>query len=217
MEKTDITREAWMERICEELRPTFESLDAPLPKYRVTLSLTPGKRVVGVCFNKTVSADGVYEILIRLDQAEPLDVAAVLAHELIHAAVGLAAGHGKPFGRVARALGLEGPLTATRPGEAFKKLVAPILEKVGPFPHAPLQVEAAERSGGPRRSSGPKPQKNRQIKCRCVEPAEDGSTEVCGYTCRTTRMWIERGGAPLCPIHSEPMVVEGEEEEADAA
>lgn len=191
-----LTREAWMQLVAEELRPVFASLDAPLPAFRVTMSLTKGKRVIGTCFDKSVSKDGVYEILIRLDQADPLDVAAVLAHELVHAAVGIAAGHGPAFGRVARALGLEGKLTATEPGDAFKAMIAPILEKVGPFPHAALAIFDRD---APR--SGPKRQTCRQLKCSCEE---------CGYTCRTTRKWIDDVGAPHCPRHGE-MIVDGEE------
>jgi hypothetical protein len=41
-----------------------------------------------------------------------MQVAAVLGHELVHAAVGVAAHHGKEFRRVARGIGLVGQMTA---------------------------------------------------------------------------------------------------------
>src|SRR3546814_3946952 len=63
-------------------------------------------------------------------------IAAILAHELVHAAVGIPAGHGKAFKRVALGLGLVGPMRATTPGEAFLAAVASILDVAGPLPHA---------------------------------------------------------------------------------
>ena len=113
----------------------------------------------------------------------PSQIAAILAHELVHAAVGIPAGHGKAFKRVALGLGLVGPMRATTPGEAFLAAIAPILEAAGPLPHARLDT-AGE-------STAPKKQKTRMLKCECA---------TCGYTVRTARKWLELAGAPLCPI-----------------
>jgi hypothetical protein len=63
-----------------------------------------------------------------------MQVAGILAHELIHASVGVEHGHKGPLRKMANALGLEGKMTATTEGEAFKRLLAPILEAVGPLP-----------------------------------------------------------------------------------
>src|SRR3546814_1496676 len=71
----------------------------------------------------------------------PAQIAAILAHELVHAAVGIPAGHGKAFKRAALGLGLVGPMRATTPGEAFLAAIAPILESVGPLPHARLDTD----------------------------------------------------------------------------
>jgi hypothetical protein len=73
------------------------------------------------CFDKSASTDESYEILIRLDQQTPLEVAAILAHELVHAAVGTDAGHGPRFGSVARALGLEGGRSSPRWGPSLMR------------------------------------------------------------------------------------------------
>jgi hypothetical protein len=43
-----------------------------------------------------------------------------MAHELVHAAVGIAAGHGKEFRRVAKGIDLAGSMTATTAGPAFE-------------------------------------------------------------------------------------------------
>ena len=73
--------------------------------------------------------------MISLVLSDPMRVAGVLAHELVHATVGTQHGHKGPFTKLAKAIGLEGKMTATTEGDAFKQAVAPILEAVGPYPH----------------------------------------------------------------------------------
>lgn len=64
----------------------------------------------------------------------PAQIAAVLAHELVHAAVGIPAGREKAFKRIAAGLGLMRPMRSTTPGNAFLATVAPILAAAGPLP-----------------------------------------------------------------------------------
>src|SRR3546814_17057051 len=89
----------------------------------------------------------------------PAQIAAILAHELVHAAVGIPAGHGKAFKRIALGLGLVGPMRATTPGEAFLAAVAPILDAVGPLHHARLDPEGE--------STAPKKQKTQIGRATC--------------------------------------------------
>ncbi|OJV33245.1 transcription elongation protein SprT [Sphingomonas sp. 67-36] len=185
-------RESWLNRVAQGMAPLFEALDAPLPdRVRVAIGFTSrgakGK-AIGECWDNRLSADGHFEIFIRPDLAHapdamPAQIAAILAHELVHAAVGIPAGHGKAFKRVALGLGLVGPMRATTPGDVFLAAVAPILADAGPLPHARLDT------GG--ESTAPKKQKARMLKCECA---------TCGYTVRTARKWLELAGAPLCPI-----------------
>ncbi|PJG45687.1 transcription elongation protein SprT [Sphingobium sp. LB126] len=167
-------------------------LEAPLPaRARVAIGFTSrgakGK-AIGECWDNRLSGDGHFEIFIRPDlayapDAMPAQIAAILAHELVHAAVGIPAGHGKTFKRVVLGLGLVGPMRATTPGEAFLASVAPILDAAGPLLHARLDT-AGE-------TTAPKKQTTRLLKCDCA---------TCGYTVRTARKWLEQAGAPLCPI-----------------
>ncbi|CUS44988.1 FIG01094561: hypothetical protein [hydrothermal vent metagenome] len=106
-------RESWLNRVAAGMAPLFEALDAPLPS-RVRVA-------IGECWDNRRSGDGHFEIFIRPDLAHapdamPAQIAAILAHELVHAAVGIAAGHGRAFKRVAVGLGLVGPMRATTPG-----------------------------------------------------------------------------------------------------
>lgn len=189
------TREGWLNAVALEMAPWFKAESHPLPTVRMAVGFTStGKRGrrIGECWTDTASADGAHEIFIRPDQDDALTVAAILAHELIHAAVGIAAKHGPKFRKVAVAIGLEGKMTATVPGEAFKQRIAPILEAAGPLPHARLSFAGSE-------TTGPKKQSARLLKAECG---------ACGYTVRVTRKWVDEAGAPHCPIHG-PMDIEG--------
>src|SRR5262252_9863482 len=116
------------------MAPMFARLDAPLPaQLRIAIGFTSsGRRSkhIGECWNNQCSEDRHFEIFIRPDLSEskdllPMQVAAILGHELVHAAVGVAVGHRKEFRRVARGIGLAGPMTATGAGPEFERAVAP--------------------------------------------------------------------------------------------
>ena len=191
------TREQWLQEAIAEMRPWFKALGHPLPrKVRVAVGFTSkGARStrIGECWSKDASKDGTFEIFIVPSQDAPIRVLDILAHELCHAAVGLADGHGKLFGKVARGIGLEGKLTSTVGGKEFQKACRPILKKIGKMPHAALE-------GG--QSSGPPKQSTRLIKAQC---------EACDYTIRVTAKWIEVSPPccpdPDCPDHDTPMTL----------
>jgi hypothetical protein len=65
-------------------------------------------------------------------------IAAILAHELVYVTVGIKAGHGTPFERVALGRGLVGSMRATTPSGAFLAEVAPILVAAGLLPQRTL-------------------------------------------------------------------------------
>jgi hypothetical protein len=186
-----MNREDWLSAVAEKMAPWFADRGHPLPAVRMAVGFTSkGMRSnrIGECWSDVCSGDGVHEIFITPQIDDPMRVAGILAHELVHAAVGLEAKHGRKFKKVATAIGLEGKMTATTEGEAFKRAAAPILEAVGPLPHKSLSASA--------KSSGPKKQTTRLLKCACSE---------CGYTVRVTAKWLETAGAPICPTDGVPM------------
>lgn len=197
-------RDQWLAAVAKRMAPWFAELGCPLPRYKVSIGFTSkgarGSRI-GECWDRGASAGDRFEIFIVPTLSDPIEVAAILAHELVHAAVGLACGHRGAFRRVALAIGLEGKMKTTVPGAKFLERVAPILAGIGPLPHAKL-------SG---LSSGPKKQTTRMLRCECSE---------CGYTARTTAKWIKEAGAPVCPTHMTPMdapdVGDADEDEGDA-
>jgi hypothetical protein len=107
-----------------------EKLGAPLPaQLRIAIGfISSGRhsRNIGECWDNQCSEDRHFEIFIRPDLSEskdlmPMQVAAIPGHELVHAAVGLAAGHGKAFRRVARGIGLIGRMATTTVGPEIRE------------------------------------------------------------------------------------------------
>ena len=197
------TREAWLNHVAQCMAPMFARLEAPLPaQLRIAIGFTSSgrrSRNIGECWDNQCSEDRHFEIFIRPDLSGsrdlmPMQVAAILAHELVHAAVGVAAGHRKEFRRVARGIGLAGPMTATSAGPEFDKAMRPILEGAGPLAHGRLQPATGASSHS---SRGKKPH-SRQIKCIC---------NTCGYTVYTMPKWLDAAGSPLCPKHCRMSVV----------
>lgn len=216
-------RETWLNNLAALMAPAFAEQGAPLPAFRIAVGFPSSgmnSAAIGECWDARASADGTFEIFIRPDQADPLAVAFVLAHELVHAAVGLEHGHKGDFARVALALGFPRPLTNAAPPTG--KLLAwfeSLLPQVGPLPHAAMRwrqgggtvakrkgggvmvpvPDTANDEGGDRASSAPKKQTSRLLKACCTD---------CGYTVRVTAKWLEVG-KPHCPLHG-AMEVDGE-------
>jgi len=180
------SREIWLQRLVEQLNRKL--FDKKMPAYRVTCgwpsrgALATKQRTIGQCFYPAASKDKTTELIVSMALDDPMEVAAVIAHEMVHAVVGPEAGHKGPFRKLALQIGLEGKMTATVAGETFKQTVQPILDKLGTYPHA--KVDGRERV---------KKQTTRLIKAVCE----------CGYTVRITRKWIDELGAPLCPVHGQ--------------
>jgi hypothetical protein len=125
----------------------------PDPKVRLSCGFpskhaTAQRRRIGECWEDYRSADGHSEIFIHPQLADPMRVAGTLAHELIHAAVGDECGHRGPFRKLALAIGLEGNMTETDEGDTFNQMMSQILAKVGPYPHAELDVSGSSPGRG---------------------------------------------------------------------
>ena len=114
----------------------------------------------------------------------------MLAHEAVHITVGCNHGHKGPFRTVAKAIGLEGKMTATTAGAELTSYLESFVSKHGPLPSGAIV-------GGDKKKQG-----TRMIKATCPS---------CGYVIRTTHKWLEHA-APCCPDkdcdgHNEPMQI----------
>lgn len=146
-------------------------------------AISTKQKTIGQCFTPAQSGGGVSELVVSMALDDPIEVLAVLAHELAHFVVGCEHGHRAPFKRCALAIGLEGKMTATVPGEKFREMAKGIVDKFGAYPHAKLDVSSRKK------------QSTRLLKCQCSE---------CGYTVRVTAKWVELG-TPICPLDHIPM------------
>lgn len=183
--KRKLTREGWLVLLARELEKIFFP---DMPKYRVSLGWPKSSNATGECWTKSCSTDGTFEIFIAPIRDDMVLIAETLTHEMIHAYVGLQEGHRGRFRRKALSVGLEGPMTSTRPGPKFIETISPVLEKLGPIPHKKMIVWDADFT----HSSGKKKQESRMKKCACDD---------CGYTVRVAQKWIDEVGLPHCPEH----------------
>jgi hypothetical protein len=204
-------REAWLQAAAERFAPRFTALGHPLPPLRIAIgfpSTGRGSAVIAECWHHSASQDGVTEIWVAPQYgADPVEMLAFLAHELCHAALGPGFGHGREFGQLASAMGLEPPFATYGPesiGLGLRSFAAGILPWLGAFPHGThklaLSVGAGEDTPHGRRCSGGsdrRAQTSRMLKVQCAK---------CGYTARVARKWLDAVGAPICPAEGHGMM-----------
>jgi hypothetical protein len=195
--KEVMTREQWLNRIAEHAaKEIFKPAGYKVPKnIRYTCgfpskgALAMRTQRIGECWSDSASGDNTFEISVSPVIADGLRAADILVHEMVHATVGLKAGHKGPFRKCAEAVGLRGKMTATVAGEELKAKLGAIIEKVGQYPHAGLRAGRTMRAA----SKG-------MIKLECPCCKEEGER----FIVRIGEHSLNRG-APLCPIHNEEM------------
>jgi len=180
-----MTREDWLKQLTDKLRPVFAGAGHSLPEKIRTSCGFPSKgglatkqRRIGEAWSDAASEDQTFETFVSPMVSDALEVAAIQVHELCHCAAGVECKHRKPFPACAKAVGLEGKMTATIAGDDLKSTLQIFIDEIGPYPHAKLV-----------HSSNPKKQGTRMLKVVCPE---------CEYTVRTTRKWLDVG-VPTCP------------------
>lgn len=209
------TREGWLRGATNELRPYFDGCGYPLPdKIRFAIGFPSTGRKgnrVGECWHSSRSVDEHFEIFIRADLSEPVEVLGVLVHELVHAVVPVEAKHGKLYRAAALKIGLQGKMVHAMPGILLQKRLDELAATLGPLPHARLNIERGADNRGP--ADREKKQTTRMLKAECEV---DGH----GYVVRVAASHVRKDGPPICPKHREPMTVdlppEAEAEEAEA-
>jgi hypothetical protein len=180
---TTTNREDWLSAAVSELRPFFDAVGAPLPaNVRVTCGFPSNAKrsgAIGECWADTASADKTFEVLISPVLDDPLRVFDVLVHELCHATAG-AMNHGINFQKLASAMLLVPAVSsfkATVQAPSFMQAYAPILEGLGAYPHAPLDLSVRKTQG------------TRMLKAYCPS---------CGYTIRLTAKWAYDAHGDVC-------------------
>lgn len=190
-------RQDWLDNAAQLLRAHFAECDATLPPAAVRVTwgfparrATGKRKAIGVHFAPEATRDAHSEIFIHpihaTKEAPELEIAATLAHELAHAALGNAVGHKAPFKRLVYSIGLTGKPTQTVAGPDFTAKLSGRLNALGPFPTSGLDPSADPA----------KKQSTRLLKCECAQ---------CHYIARVSAKWLDETGPPLCPCNGEPM------------
>ncbi|MEX3924422.1 transcription elongation protein SprT [Paraburkholderia sp. BR10936] len=228
----NMNRESWLNNMAAMMAPRFAELGHALPPFRVSLGWSSSGMdapVTGECWSPHVSADNHYEIFLSPRRSNSAQVACTLAHELTHAAAGLSHGHKGDFAKIAMALGFQRPLTEAQQPAKLMEWVQPMIDKLGPFPHAeirprsgvslrkatkrvkgggvdavPVDPDADPDEGESGDDAEPAnnkapKQSTRMIKCECP---------MCHYIARTSQKWIDEVGPPHCPLHGAMEVAE---------
>lgn len=188
------TREEWLVAAVEAFEDLFSEIGETIPSVRVSVGWPGGRgrkaATIGQCWASSASADGIAQVFISPVLEDAAVVLSTLVHEIVHAVDDCESGHRGRFAKMAKALGLVGPMTATTAGDDLAARLAEIADGLGAYPHAAL-ARAADSA------EGPKKQGTRMLKVQCPES---------GYIVRTTAKWLEEVGEPLCPCHKEPML-----------
>lgn len=189
------TREGWLLAAAARMRElvfTTEDVDFVVPEFRVSVGWPKGKRstttVIGECFNTANFEDKIPQIYISPILEESLELLGCLAHEMIHALDDCQNGHRGHFAYVFKRIGMTGKRTQCAVGEELTLVLKTIADELGEYPHSKMGRGAGKKSG-------PKKQTSRMLPIKCT----DGD---CGYSLRTTRVWIEKG-LPTCFCGSE--------------
>lgn len=155
-------------------------------KYRVSCGFPigyrgsrTGKVTIGQAFDPSISSDGTAEVFINPILDKPMEVVAVLAHELVHVFAGIQCGHKGEFKRIARAIGLVGALTSTVAGEELEAKIAEIVAALGAYPHGKIDPTMRKKQG------------TRLLKLECGE---------CQWTARVSKLQGDRlNDNSICP------------------
>jgi hypothetical protein len=197
-------REQWLFAAIERLSPMFERAGSPIPQAgRAAIGFTSkgGKKggAVGECWASEASNDRHFEIFIRPDKSEPVEVLGILTHELVHAALPLGSGHGPAFRALAVKIGLTGKMRQAMPGPVLEDRLHDLAGDLGPLPHASLNIAFPE-------SAPRKKQKTHMLKAYCEGVTKDGSHEPCDYIVRVTSTHAKT--LPICGVHEIRMKVD---------
>ncbi len=177
------SRQEWLEKAVYNFRLHFSEHGYTVPdNIRISVGIPKGmhgsKKAIGQCWSPKMSSDGFYELFVSPELGKEKDVLETIAHEMIHATVGIEAGHKGTFKTCAMAVGFIGPMTSTPAGDGMLKVCQAIINSIGYYPAGSLDISQRKKK------------KTYMIKCECG---------ICGYVVRTTAQWLAMGD-PICPV-----------------
>lgn len=156
-----MNREQWLSTMLHRhIAPMMAKHGATVPKdCKVSVGFPGGgsaRKRIGECWPRSRSKIGVNEIFINPVMIDVTKIVDVLVHEAVHAADDCASGHKGFFMRTAKAVGLEGKMTATHAGPELSKWIAAAIAKMPAFDYGSLNLD------------GRKKQTTRMLKWTCL-------------------------------------------------
>ena len=147
-----MNREEWLTQASEILKTElFEPAGHKVPEIRISCGFSPisPKKTLGCCFSKKSSKAGINEIFIAPSDEKSAEILSTLTHEMYHAVDDCEHGHAKEFIAIARSVHLSGkPKNSTWDDATKEKYAAPIIEKLGEYPHR--EIVMIQKSRKPR-------------------------------------------------------------------
>lgn len=182
------TREEWLMAAKDFLQARiFRAWEFP---DNIKVSCGPcGKKAIGLCYSKKCSELGYIEIFISPNENEELRILDILAHELIHAILGVDKKHGPKFGKIAEEIGLLEPWKATTASTELKEELKLFVSDLGKYPHAKMITIKKEE-----KDSKEKEQKAKMYICKGTK--ENSHEE---WKCLVKKKFIDIA-EPICPI-----------------
>jgi hypothetical protein len=189
---THVTREQWLMSAVDHLVPLFERSGYSVPIVKVSVgfpSTGANGRHLGQCWSTKSAVDGINQIFIAPHLQTPFDFLDTLVHELVHAVDDCQSGHGENFKKIAKDVGLKGPMRSAGAGDWLKQDLLRIAEKLGTFPHGRLSLPVRTMQQTPKRPGA---------KC-----------SKCNYEVVMLKRHLSLG-PPICPRDLEVMEETGE-------
>lgn len=150
-----MNREQWLRGVADWMDENIlKPNNARLPeKWAISVGFPKGSaKAIGQCWPTTMAADSKTTTILISPVVGNHDIVQVLTtvlHECIHAAVGNQHKHSGEFKRVARAVGLQGKLTATYAAEGtpLYEELRDLADMMGEYPHVALVPRKHTRGG----------------------------------------------------------------------
>jgi hypothetical protein len=194
-------REEWLYKLMGALQPYFAEAGSPIPIDRIRIGVgftSSGNRKnnasIGQCW--IIGKDGPerqHEIIVRLDRDKTHDVAAILVHELCHAALPRETLHKAPFRKLLAKFGIQidvrGAATC-KDGEVsydFTTFITDVFDEaeLGEYPHRGVRFDFDDEK------------KTEKVKASSIPPVRL-ECECCGVKVSMHRDFFIQAGPPLC-------------------
>jgi hypothetical protein len=139
-----VNREEWLNRAVKLLEDyVFWPVSMKMPeKWAISCGWVKGSsaQAVGVCVDPICTKDGTTHLFVVPTQEDGLSVLGTIAHEMIHAIVGVEHKHGGEFRKAAQSLEFSPKMASTGPvpGTPAYAAIEVVLGMLGPYPHAAI-------------------------------------------------------------------------------